>query len=212
MNRHFAQWMIVPILISSSQAALDAETSPEPPPGSMSVNVRVYNYARVAEGTLERAKQTAAHIFRQAGVQTNWFDCRLAHADPPKDPECAQPRRASDLVLRVLPESMAKRMGLPPTHFGFAPLATKGRGASHASVFFHKVEELARGQVTLHAVLLGHIMAHEIGHLLLGSNSHSRRGVMRAQWRDSELRHAVDGKFLFTPGQRRQMRERRDPN
>jgi hypothetical protein len=29
---------------------------------------------------------------------------------------------------------------------------------------------------------LGHVMAHEVGHLLLGAHSHSRTGLMSADW------------------------------
>jgi len=32
------------------------------------------------------------------------------------------------------------------------------------------------------ATLLGRVTAHEIGHLLLGTNSHTLAGIMRAKW------------------------------
>ena len=35
--------------------------------------------------------------------------------------------------------------------------------------------------------LLGRVIAHEIAHLLLGTNSHSDRGLMRGGWKASEL-------------------------
>jgi hypothetical protein len=33
------------------------------------------------------------------------------------------------------------------------------------------------------ATLLGRVMAHEVGHLVLGSNEHGRTGLMRATWK-----------------------------
>jgi hypothetical protein len=36
-------------------------------------------------------------------------------------------------------------------------------------------------------ILLGRAIAHEVGHLLLGSGYHSERGVMRAEWPDQML-------------------------
>jgi hypothetical protein len=41
------------------------------------------------------------------------------------------------------------------------------------------------------------MMAHEIGHLLLGVNSHSRRGVMSAPWDSNKLRQAEIGQLGF---------------
>ena len=45
---------------------------------------------------------------------------------------------------------------------------------------------------------LGHVMAHELGHLLLGSNSHSGMGIMRAHWQSEELRRLSRGGLWFT--------------
>jgi hypothetical protein len=56
--------------------------------------------------------------------------------------------------------------------------------------------------------ILGHVMVHEIGHLLLGTNSHSASGIMRAQWRNAELLSAGKGALVFAPAQSRRMRQR----
>jgi hypothetical protein len=41
-------------------------------------------------------------------------------------------------------------------------------------------------------------MAHEIGHLLLGVNSHSRTGLMHVPWDDTQREKAYLGTLLFT--------------
>ena len=51
-------------------------------------------------------------------------------------------------------------------------------------------------------------MAHEIGHLLLGANSHSCTGIMQAFWSGEELSLAARADMLFTPEQSRQMKTR----
>jgi hypothetical protein len=48
------------------------------------------------------------------------------------------------------------------------------------------------------AIILGHAMAHELGHLLLGTNSHSSDGLMRAQWNRGDLAEAARGNLLFS--------------
>lgn len=92
---------------------------------------------------------------------------------------------------------------------------TKGRFGYIAGVFPYRVEELAEeGTLRIEvpndfrAVILGHLMAHEIGHLLLGSESHSSKGIMRARWQREDLEAAVQGKLGFTPEQREKMREK----
>ena len=48
-------------------------------------------------------------------------------------------------------------------------------------------------------------LAHEIGHLLLADNNHSRRGVLRAVWGNEDFRTIACGRLWFTPEQAAQM-------
>ena len=57
------------------------------------------------------------------------------------------------------------------------------------------VEKIGLDQV------LGHAIAHEIGHILLGSNSHGPRGLMKAKWGSEDIKRAGKGDLLFTPEQ-----------
>jgi hypothetical protein len=50
------------------------------------------------------------------------------------------------------------------------------------------------------AQVSGHVIAHELGHLL-GLDSHSPTGIMRADWNLKHLKDATDGYLLFTPQQ-----------
>jgi alcohol dehydrogenase class IV len=45
------------------------------------------------------------------------------------------------------------------------------------------------------------VIAHEIGHHLLGPNSHSPTGIMMGIWSPEVLRAAGKGHLLFTPQQ-----------
>ncbi|PYY15245.1 MAG: hypothetical protein DMG60_18205 [Acidobacteria bacterium] len=56
--------------------------------------------------------------------------------------------------------------------------------------------------------VLGHVIAHEIGHLLLGLNSHSTSGIMRGLWEEEELKAVERGRLLFTSQQSRLMRQK----
>jgi hypothetical protein len=56
------------------------------------------------------------------------------------------------------------------------------------------------------ADILGNVMAHELGHLLLGSSSHAGMGIMRAHWQGEELRRLSRGSLSFTNEQADHMR------
>jgi hypothetical protein len=44
---------------------------------------------------------------------------------------------------------------------------------------------------------MGLVIAHEVGHLL-GSETHSQIGIMRADWNAADLQESVFGKLRFT--------------
>ncbi len=73
-----------------------------------------------------------------------------------------------------------------------------GTPATDAIIFHQRVVDLERTGYIREQEILAAAMAHEIGHLLLGSNSHSRAGIMRAKWNRDELELARLGRLLFT--------------
>jgi hypothetical protein len=60
---------------------------------------------------------------------------------------------------------------------------------------------VADGRKVRRGVLLGAMMAHEIGHLLMGVNSHSREGIMSIPWDARKLQQINLGDLGFTPEQ-----------
>jgi hypothetical protein len=50
-------------------------------------------------------------------------------------------------------------------------------------------------------------VAHEIGHLLLGTSKHSKEGLMRALWSHDELRGAKPTHWGFSAAEAARMRE-----
>ena len=49
--------------------------------------------------------------------------------------------------------------------------------------------------------LLGYVMAHELGHLLLPDGAHSAAGLMRPALDRAQVRAAAEGLLTFTPDQ-----------
>jgi hypothetical protein len=54
---------------------------------------------------------------------------------------------------------------------------------------------------------MGHLVAHELGHLLIPTQSHARRGIMRAQLGGDEWQLARRQLLLFSSEEARRMRQ-----
>jgi len=54
--------------------------------------------------------------------------------------------------------------------------------------------------------VLGHALAHEIGHLLLPVGSHSQAGIMRERLSSEDWRAAEMGRLLFAKKEAKAMR------
>jgi hypothetical protein len=162
--------------------------------------VQIYNYAGVGEDFLPRAQQEAARIFLEVGIRLSWLSCTPTPQGTVDDPRCHQ-RGLNVVSLMICPEAMLPKGGLPRGIFGFALMPEPGEPARFARLYFHRLAELADGRKVRRGVLLGAMMAHEIGHLLLGVNSHSREGIMSIPWDAHKLQQVDLGRLDFNPEQ-----------
>jgi hypothetical protein len=96
---------------------------------------------------------------------------------------------------------MAERLRQAQDSFGFALYPEDGSFATVANVFAHDAEQLANRRGVRQGVILGHLMAHELGHLLLGTGSHSSSGIMHVPWHLKELEIIAQGRMWFTPAE-----------
>lgn len=114
---------------------------------------------------------------------------------------------SAKVYLRLVPAIVAESRPFRRKGFGFAPDPNREGYSSHAYVFYHKIQEFARGVTVSRPELLGMVFAHEIGHLLLGSNSHSPRGIMRSSWSGRQALDEINqGRVYFTPEQAESIR------
>jgi hypothetical protein len=109
-------------------------------------------------------------------------------------------------MMKILPRAISAQARDRSDVLGTALLDEKGVGY-YAYVFYDSVQRIAEERKLGHA-MLGDVLAHEIGHLLLGSNSHSVSGIMSAHWHGEELRRISEAAMLFTPSQSRMLRDR----
>ncbi len=179
----------------------------ETPRGPMAMTLRVRDYSHLNRSILLGAEQEATGILAQAGVSARWTDCPTSPGDLASFPNCQPPWQANDYVMNVIPDSMAVLLGKSDDALGLATECGMGPSCT-ASVFFDRVSKLAGGDRASAQVVLGRAMAHELGHLLLGANSHSPTGIMRGHWSPREFRLDARLDLLFTTGQSRRMKTR----
>ena len=187
------QCLIVSGFLPNAARAGDREVDP-----SLTITILVYNQAQAPPAIVIGAEREAARILSQAGVRTGWFDCSAGHSDAGPQDICQKGWGPMNIGLRVV----AKRTGrLQDTRFGFAIIP------GLASVYYDYQAHFVSDDVGLgQPLILGCAIAHEIGHLLLGPNSHSSQGVMQAEWGKRQIRQALMRDLLFSPEESRRIR------
>ena len=161
------------------------------------INVAVIDFAHIAVETRSRAEREAARILANAGITVVWLDI---------DPDSPTELPVGAIVLRLQPTAGPKH---DPKALGVALAPEIGDGF-YATIFFDRVRERAADTVLIEtgaslAAVMGHAIAHEIGHLLLGTNSHSGSGLMSAVWTVSEVRYLARGQLNFSPAEAAKM-------
>jgi len=190
--------------VPSVAMAATAKSQPAPAPSPV-LSFKVYNYAHVRRWLLTNSEGIASAIFKEAGVETAWVDCPLSAVEVPKYPDCQSEMVRTYVALKILPRSMEIKLSAHGEPLGFALPCAEGR-ACDISVFYDRIADMATGEYHTDQIL-GHAIAHEAGHVLLGPDSHSRAGIMRAIWSPTDLQRMSLGLSLdFTDEQRRVLR------
>jgi hypothetical protein len=164
---------------------------------SPTIRVRVNNYVQAAPAIIASAEREAGRILGEAGLLMVWLDCPMEHyggVHVAQNP-CLEPLEATDIVLRVLAEPTQNKF--QDTVFGFAVVPAL------ASVYYdYALSTAKRDNAEFEVpIILGCVIAHEVGHLLLGLNSHSGSGVMQPRWERKQVMQAMTGGLLFTHAQ-----------
>jgi len=173
---------------------------------NLEMTIHVYDYAGIDPSELAEAEAFAARILREAGLRTQWSNCRLSPAATARRTCAAAAGGVTHLYIRLLPEPMAGKLAASTKILGMSLPTSHGTFPVDAYVFAERVGVIAgqdRGPVS---PLLGAAITHEVGHLLLAGNAHTVTGIMSAQWGPKEKKDALMGVLTFSRRQSEQIR------
>lgn len=139
---------------------------------ALSLVVRVHDAYGVPGDQLARAQATVEHVMKDAGVAVAWPVC-----------PCLSAVRYGELVVRITAASSAST----PGSLGFSYVDMELKAGTLATVFADRVQSLAAFAGVDGGELMGWVIAHELAHLLIGTRDHEPHGLMRGEWRASEL-------------------------
>lgn len=176
-------------------AANGAAASHPPKPqqqAKLKITLLVYDYAKVALQTLDDALERVRMIFAEAGVAVVPLNCTGDHYPEP----CRRPLNPLTVLLRIVP---APGSGPRRDTMGYST-------GQCITVEYAGVKAVAEEAGIIDYKLLGCVVAHELGHVLLGPDSHSQRGIMKARYTEDELTRMKVAPLWFLPEEAVHMR------
>lgn len=154
----------------------------------LALTLVIYDRAHLGGETLVEAEKTTSEIFQRVGVRLVWRE-GSAYAEERRIAVVPAPEDPATLVVTLQPATEAARFGVRSVCGGIAL-------GANVIIFVRRFD----------ATWLGYIMAHEIGHILLGPNAHAIVGIMRGTLLPEDWEKAAQGTLGFTHSQNQQIR------
>jgi hypothetical protein len=204
MRGIFMQSIVLGFLIPLGSWASDDANST----ARLSMTVRLYNTSSASERDLKEMKESASRVFSHSGIDIEWFPCEPGPRDSAVCTDHGGPENRTIIFAQLIDVPVQRKQGRNQTRP--ALLGRVNHVAASVAVFYttaRTMEQDAQGIVTK-GQILGYALAHEIGHLLLGSNDHSLAGIMKETFGRNELSDMGMERLLFTSAEVRSIRER----
>jgi hypothetical protein len=182
--------------------AIGVRVSAEP---RVALTIRLYNTSSIPATELLAARRAIEATFQDTGL-----DLILRHCGRPVLPHdaadsCSESLKPMEMVVRII-VAPSDDPTTQPEACGVAYILRETDRGWLASAFSDRVADAATRVGVDAGTLLGLVIAHELGHLLLGSGYHSWTGVMRADW-PKELRDHNGGPWRFSTLEAARMRQ-----
>jgi hypothetical protein len=166
------------------------------------LRVDVYDYAGLNSAALHEFITHTREILTNSGVAVEVNLCA-----PAVSTSCESLNRSSkSVVIRVVPGwgTNEKNSLWQPLGQSFAG----HDGGTYASIFLKLAEEKAREMNLSPIDVLSYAATHEVGHLLLGDQAHTVRGLMKEHWEADDFQAMAHNRLYFIPEQARILKMR----
>ncbi len=154
------------------------------------ITVSVCTLGHLSSKAVARAETGTAALFRSMDVDVVWGKCEGA----PVGEEAAQQHWFTLRMRAGSPFGIPESASLDTLGQAFL---SESRAGYLAEVYYETTQSLASREQLEPEDLLASVMAHELGHLLLGPG-HAPDGVMRAAWDGRDLESIRMGRLKFS--------------
>ena len=192
------------LIVVAGLAGLASTTSAADQP-SLRIALEVRDKS-IPRDVVDRAQDELLRIFRDSGTDIVWTRGTASITGP--DSATAPTLPSPHVILRILSLEKTDQLSVGTTALGLAASTSEHRGCI-AYIFYNRIAGIAGIYATTNrrtvadretVSLLASVMAHELGHLLLGAG-HSVTGLMGSEWNTWDLNLAVHGRLHFTAEQ-----------
>lgn len=160
-------WWTWPVFGGQQTRELDHEATAG---RELTIVAQIENYARISPRDLAVAEQQAGRVYEAIGVRTIWVHGEVPLQDP----------RGLPVRVILLPREMAERK-IAEERIKNDVLGQANRPSRWAYIFADRIAAVAVKRRQDGARVLGLVIAHEVGHIMLPAHSHSETGIMSGQ-------------------------------
>jgi hypothetical protein len=185
--------LLLLLVLAGNANTVSAQTS--------ALQVQVYDYTGLSPTALHEFITRTQEILESSGVSLEVDVCPRGAA--PCESHTGSSRQ---VVIRVVADTGKNMKSVRAEKLGMSVAGHDG--GTYATVFLKSAEEKASDANLPRSIVLAYAAAHEIGHLVLGDQAHTPRGLMKATWDINDFQAMAQNDFRFSPEQARELTSR----
>jgi hypothetical protein len=164
----------------------------------VALQVQVYDYAGLRPADILDFVTRTEHILAGSGISVEVDACGRGLSTP-----CASRHgNSKQVVIRVL-DVIAQK-----SKHDLGESIVSRDGGTYGTVFLRAAQDKAAEANVPRLLVLAYAAAHEVGHLLLGNEAHTSRGLMKARWTDDDFEAMAQSRLHFSREQVQELTRR----
>lgn len=195
------RFMLVLLITASSLGYARVSAASQCSDSHPFVTVQIRDYTHMKSESLSKAREIVTGVYKHVGVGIEWMGVMRPDDGRTTNTPAAEGARLpiAQLTINILTPAMAKRGHVADDVLGFVAVPPEGGMGRIGYVVYERVREVAAGGSASTSDVLGVVIAHDIGRLILGAGSGTHAGVMNRQWDRRALEQVNPLTLEFTP-------------